>query len=216
MAPHFGHRWAISSRSALLTWRTHTVNSKFGPPDADRLGRRWMLPTEGIQAMVSDLGRVSRRAFLYGSAVVAGSATLSACSSSSGGGGGGTAGTDRGQNTGKGSATRPLAAPSTFTEAPALAAQAKSGKLPKLSDRLPATPYVIPHNWASRGKYGGALRMVVFSTTVPSAAIPIGSSSTAIRCCVISTTARTSVRASYRAGRPTPTLRSGHSISARA
>src|SRR2546423_1035451 len=103
--------------------------------------------------MLIDHGKVSRRAFLYGSALVAGSATLSACSGSDSGGGGGGGANARGsgQSSAKGSASKALAAPKTFTEAPALAAQVKSGKLPKVTDRLPATPYVIPHNWTSRG-----------------------------------------------------------------
>lgn len=122
--------------------------------------------------MENGLGILSRRAFLYGSALVAGSATVSACSGSGGGGnsGGGGGGGTTGQGAGapssaKGSAKKPLAAPKSFNEAPALATQAKSGKLPKVAQRLPATPYVVPHNWTGRGKYGGQLHMVVFTST---------------------------------------------------
>jgi peptide/nickel transport system substrate-binding protein len=122
--------------------------------------------------MENGLGILSRRAFLYGSALAAGSATLAACSGgssgndNSGGSGGGANGAPTGgQSTAKGSAKKPLAAPKTFSEASALATQSKSGKLPKVADRLPATPYVVPHNWTSRGKYGGQLNMVVFTTT---------------------------------------------------
>jgi peptide/nickel transport system substrate-binding protein len=108
---------------------------------------------------------ISRRKFLYGSALVAGSATLSACSSggskntsSSGGGSGG------GGSTAKGSAKKPLTAPAKFTEAPDLAAQSKAGKLPAVAKRMPDHPYVVPHNWVERGKYGGKLNMIVFSS----------------------------------------------------
>ena len=113
------------------------------------------------------LGSLSRRKFLYGSALAAGSTALSACSSSSGstksngnsnGSSGGSAASA------KGSAKKPLGAPKSFTEAPALAAQVKSGKLPEVAKRLPDNPYVVPHNWLERGKYGGKLQLAVFTT----------------------------------------------------
>jgi peptide/nickel transport system substrate-binding protein len=108
---------------------------------------------------------ISRRTFLYGSALAAGSAFLAACSSSSGkdkAKGGGAGGS--GNGTAKGSAKKPLEAPKNFTEAPALASLSKSGKLPKVTDRLPEHPYVVPHNWVERGKYGGTLNMICFSS----------------------------------------------------
>lgn len=113
---------------------------------------------------------LSRRRFLRGSALLAGSAALSACTSGggggngkSGGGGGGTpsnGATGSAVSSGKGSATKPMAAPASFTEAPSL----KGKGLPSVEKRLPESPYVIPHKWVSRGKYGGTLNMVAFST----------------------------------------------------
>ncbi|HVX46081.1 MAG TPA: ABC transporter substrate-binding protein [Mycobacteriales bacterium] len=122
--------------------------------------------------------RVSRRHFLYGSALAAGSALLAACSSSSsdGGGssdnGGGSSGSGSGSggaaesstpNIGgkAGSARKPLPAPTSFTESPTL----KGKGLPAVEDRLPEHPYVVPHNWITRGKYGGTMRMPTFGST---------------------------------------------------
>jgi len=109
-----------------------------------------------------DAKQISRRSFLYGSALAAGAAVLAAC----GGGNdnGGTGGKEP-TATGKGSAKRPLSAPSKLNESPLLADQVKSGKLPKVEERLPESPYVIPHNWVSAGNYGGVLNMNTFSTT---------------------------------------------------
>ncbi len=109
---------------------------------------------------------ISRRKFLYGSALVAGSAALASCSSGGGGGGnnGGSGGSGGGGDTAKGSAKKPLAPPKSFSESPTLAAQTKSGKLPAVSKRLPESPYVVPHNWVKRGKYGGKMNMICFSS----------------------------------------------------
>jgi len=65
----------------------------------------------------------------------------------------------------KGSATTPLDPPATLREAPALAAQVKAGKLPPVAERLPAEPYVLPHNWVRRGNYGGAMKINITSTS---------------------------------------------------
>ncbi|HEX3813337.1 MAG TPA: ABC transporter substrate-binding protein [Mycobacteriales bacterium] len=107
------------------------------------------------------LGNLSRRKFLYGSALAAGGVALSACSSSNGSNSSSSPSSDSG--TGKGSAKKPLAAPKKLTESPTLAAQVKSGKLPALEKRLPENPYVVPHNWVKRGKYGGTLQLSVFT-----------------------------------------------------
>ena len=113
-------------------------------------------------------GFLSRRKFLYGSAMVAGSAMLAACSSSGGGtksgGGGSGSGGGGGTSNAVGSAKKPLAPPKTFHEAPALASLSKSGKLPTVDKRLPESPYVVPHNWLARGNYGGKLNMISFSS----------------------------------------------------
>ncbi|HVX45441.1 MAG TPA: ABC transporter substrate-binding protein [Mycobacteriales bacterium] len=121
---------------------------------------------------MNDFASTSRRTFLYGSALAAGAIALNACSSSSSGGGSGS-GTSTGSGAddnspthakvgGKaGSATKPIAAPKKFNESPAL----KGKRLPKVVDRLPKNPYVVPHNWLEKGKYGGTLNMIVFGTT---------------------------------------------------
>ena len=65
----------------------------------------------------------------------------------------------------KGSAEAPLPKPASFTESPLLTAQVDAGKPPKVEDRLPANPYVVPHNWVQRGNYGGTLKMNITSTS---------------------------------------------------
>lgn len=106
---------------------------------------------------------LSRRHFLYGSALAAGVAALAGCQTGgSGTGGGGGAG--GGGASGKGSATRPLSPPSSFSEAPMLAEQVKAGDLPAVEERLPENPYVVPHNWLETGKYGGGLLMITPAT----------------------------------------------------
>ncbi len=100
---------------------------------------------------------LSRRRFLYGAALAAGSVGLSACTSSST-----TAGSTGSGGSGgnlKGSATKPLGVPTKFSQAPTVKG------LPPVTQRLPKNPYVVPHRWVGRGKYGGNLNMVVFSTT---------------------------------------------------
>jgi peptide/nickel transport system substrate-binding protein len=110
-----------------------------------------------------DGSQLSRRKFLYGSAMVAGAATLAACSSG-GGGSQNNSGSNSSSGTGNGavgSATKPLPKPSKFQEAPSL----KGKGLPPVEERLPENPYVIPHKWVKPGKYGGTLNMNTFSTT---------------------------------------------------
>jgi peptide/nickel transport system substrate-binding protein len=46
-----------------------------------------------------------------------------------------------------------------------LDAQVKAGTLPDVVDRLPANPYVVPHNWIGKGKYGGLLKTTTNDTT---------------------------------------------------
>ncbi|HVX46201.1 MAG TPA: ABC transporter substrate-binding protein [Mycobacteriales bacterium] len=105
----------------------------------------------------------SRRSFLYGSALVAGSAILAACSSNGGGDDGPQGSRDpmaqRGRSARAGSATKPLPVPANFQDSPALKG------LPPVKDRLPDSPLVLPHNWVERGKYGGNLNLSVFGTT---------------------------------------------------
>ena len=107
-----------------------------------------------------ELGRISRRQFLYGSAVLAGSVALAACSPSGGANSGG-ARVASGAPNAVGSATEPIAEPGKFQQAPTL----DSKGLPPVEERLPEVPYVIPHKWVTDGKYGGKLNMNVFTTT---------------------------------------------------
>ncbi|HVX46550.1 MAG TPA: ABC transporter substrate-binding protein [Mycobacteriales bacterium] len=119
--------------------------------------------------MPSESSNLSRRHFLYGSALTAGAVVLAACSSNdSGGSGGGTAGgSPAGGPTANptgphvGSEVKALPNPASFTEAPAL----KGKGLPAVADRLPASPLVTPHRWIERGTYGGSLNMTVFGST---------------------------------------------------
>src|ERR687898_280205 len=46
----------------------------------------------------------------------------------------------------------------THNEAPQLASMVAAGQLPPVSERLPETPYVVPHKWVNPGRYGGAMR----------------------------------------------------------
>ena len=108
-----------------------------------------------------DLSHISRRQFLYGSAVVAGSVALASCSPSGGGNdAGGGRWTESGGSDAVGSATEPIAKPAKFNQAPNI-----DSSLPPVEERLPENPYVIPHKWATEGKYGGKLNMNTFTTT---------------------------------------------------
>lgn len=108
---------------------------------------------------------VSRRAFLYGSAAAAGATLLSACSGGDGeqkphkGNAPGTAAARAGAKVG--SQTTPMPKPASFQQSPSLDHKG----LPAVEQRLPDSPYVVPHRWVSRGKYGGAIRTCVFGTT---------------------------------------------------
>ncbi|NYE74437.1 peptide/nickel transport system substrate-binding protein [Microlunatus parietis] len=102
----------------------------------------------------------SRRSFLYGSALLAGAAALSACSP----GGGGTSpggGTDQspGGSDAVGSFTEVLPKPEKFQQAPNI-----DSSLPPVEERLPENPYVVPHKWIQPGKYGGVMNMQVLAT----------------------------------------------------
>ncbi|MBM7790208.1 ABC transporter substrate-binding protein [Tenggerimyces flavus] len=112
---------------------------------------------------------MSRRTILYGTAIAAGSVVLAACS---GGGGGtpGSGGANRDSGTDapagvKGSAKEPPPVPSGFKESPLLKAQAASGAIPTLAERLPERPLVVPHTWVQEGKYGGKVRMLCETTS---------------------------------------------------
>lgn len=58
----------------------------------------------------------------------------------------------------------PIAVPTTFGESPSLTEQVKAGKLPPVEERLPKTPYVVPHKWVTPGKYGGTMQWSTAST----------------------------------------------------
>jgi len=127
---------------------------------------------------------VSRRRMLAGAASTIAATVLAACSGSSGGQQASPAASstptaepspsapspspaDTGSASGdtRGSATTPLEPPAHYQQAPALAAQVKSGKLPDVADRLPKNPYVIPHRWVEQGNYGGVMKIDITSTT---------------------------------------------------
>ncbi len=103
---------------------------------------------------------LSRRRFLYGSAVVAGSSMLAACtssSSSSGRGRGRRCRPEHGQGLGE------KAAPGseelqrvTDPGQPGQVRQDGGGR----EAAARSSPYVVPHNWVERGKYGGTLNMI--------------------------------------------------------
>ncbi|MFC7621129.1 ABC transporter substrate-binding protein [Microlunatus sp. GCM10028923] len=102
----------------------------------------------------------SRRSFLYGSALLAGAAALSACSP---GGGGNSPGGGSSQSPGGsdavGSFTEVLPKPEKFNQAPNI-----DSSLPPIEERLPENPYVVPHKWVQPGKYGGVMNMQVLAT----------------------------------------------------
>ena len=51
-----------------------------------------------------------------------------------------------------------------YNEAPQLAAMVSAGALPPVAERLPETPYVVPHKWVSGGRYGGTMRVALQGT----------------------------------------------------
>lgn len=111
----------------------------------------------------------SRRTVLKVAAVSAGGLALAACGKSdSGSGAKSSAAASTGGSTGKGSAKEPLAKPAAFQESPLLTKAADAGTIPKLADRIAEEPYVIPHNWVQKGKYGGWLKMLISDTSADS------------------------------------------------
>ncbi len=106
----------------------------------------------------------TRRQLLLGLGAAAASTILAGCG---GDGGSGTGGAAAGgaQSAAVGSASDPLPTPAAFHESPLLTSQVEAGDLPEVADRLPSTPYVVPHKWLTRGTYGGNLRMNVPSNT---------------------------------------------------
>ena len=105
-----------------------------------------------------ETSRMSRRGFLYGSAMLAGTAALGACSS----GQDDTASTSGSSTSSaaRGSSTEELPRPASFQQAPSI-----DKSLGSVEDRLPDNPYVIPHKWVKNGKYGGRLNMNVVSSS---------------------------------------------------
>ena len=123
--------------------------------------------SSGIRASSSTNGgglmsRISRRTFLYFSAVAAGTWSLTACTAGDDSGSTSDGDNGGGEQSGRsGSAAEPLPKPATFQQAPSLDGQG----LPPVEERLPDNPYVIPHSWVQPGKYGGTINMNVFSST---------------------------------------------------
>lgn len=97
--------------------------------------------------------RIARRHFLKLSAMAAAGTVVAACA------GGGTSGNKTGGQGASGSQTGPAQASGKFAEAPELAALVKAGKLDPIEKRIPTNPYVVPHKWLTKGKYGGQLSM---------------------------------------------------------
>ena len=109
---------------------------------------------------------LSRRRLLTSAAVAGAGAVLVACGNS-GNGGGKPAASSAGSAgaAAKGAPAQPLPKPASFQQSPSFDAQVKAGTIPALADRLPANPYVVPHNWVQRGKYGGLLKSTTNDTT---------------------------------------------------
>lgn len=123
---------------------------------------------EGPTVIDGEQPSLSRRKILYAFGVAAGSSVLPACSAGTKNQPG--SGSSQTDNTAKGSHSKPVPTPTDFTESPLLAKQVKAGKLPAVEKRLPKHPYVIPHHWVQRGKYGGVLNMAAVSSQGASAA----------------------------------------------
>lgn len=58
--------------------------------------------------------------------------------------------------------------PRTLSESPELAARVQSGALPPVGERVSKRPYVVPHRWLEKGRYGGTLRLLTSDTSDPS------------------------------------------------
>ncbi|HEY9291871.1 MAG TPA: ABC transporter substrate-binding protein [Microlunatus sp.] len=101
-----------------------------------------------------DTSKITRRSFLYGSALVASAAALTACNSGSEN----QNNTSGGNSGAVGSETKAMTPPSKYNQAPGLEG------LPPVEERLPDNPYVVPHRWVKPGKYGGKLNMNTLST----------------------------------------------------
>jgi peptide/nickel transport system substrate-binding protein len=104
----------------------------------------------------------SRRRILLVTASSVAAAALAGCGKSSGTGSAPAAGS--GGSAEKGSRTHPSPAPGTLHESPLLHDQVAAGKLPKLAERIPTEPYVVPHTWLRPGTYGGLMRMGLTNT----------------------------------------------------
>lgn len=52
-----------------------------------------------------------------------------------------------------------------YHESPALAKLVKQGKLPPVEQRLPEHPYVVPHDWVTKGQYGGRMQWICNDTS---------------------------------------------------
>ena len=111
---------------------------------------------------------VTRRQLLVSTALAgAGTMLVAACGGddSPSGASGSAAASGSGSADGKGAPKEPLPKPASFQQAPSLDDAVKAGTLPKVEDRLPENPYVVPHNWVEKGKYGGLLKTTTNSTS---------------------------------------------------
>jgi len=108
---------------------------------------------------------VSRRRLLTSAAIAGAGAMLVACGNSGSNGKPAASSAGLAGSAAKGAPVAPLPKPASFQQAPSLDALVKAGTLPALADRLPANPYVVPHNWVQKGKYGGLLKSTTTDTT---------------------------------------------------
>ncbi|HVX47535.1 MAG TPA: ABC transporter substrate-binding protein, partial [Mycobacteriales bacterium] len=103
-------------------------------------------------------------------------AALAACSSKSSSGGGtqstptsAPSSSSPESSATKGDLTTPPAKPGGFAEAPSVKSMMGDAYV-AVEQRLPDVPYVLPHKWVKKGKYGGTLNMVVYSSAGADAA----------------------------------------------
>lgn len=99
----------------------------------------------------------ARRDLLKATAVAMAALALPSCSGSDSSSGGGNQPARKADPSKRGSETKPLPKPAKLAEAPELKALVDAGKLPPVEERVPESPYVVPHRWLEIGKYGGDL-----------------------------------------------------------
>ncbi len=111
-------------------------------------------------------GDISRRQLLIASSIAGLGLSFAACTPGSSSGPAPTR-SPGAQGTGdparRGSSTTPLTFSGELKESPLLAEQVAAGQLPPVAERVPANPYVVPHNWLDEGNYGGTIQYSLIS-----------------------------------------------------